>query len=91
MATINQALDTETATLVAAEFDHTVENVAFDVESALEVGHEEQAEKKTRTAPSRGHYHGACRSWQNVTPRHDSQDQRDGTGTWWNHATHRRL
>jgi translation initiation factor IF-2 len=46
MATINQALDIETATLVAAEFDHTVENVAFDVESALEVGHEEHADEE---------------------------------------------
>ncbi len=46
MATINQALDIETATLVAAEFEHTVENVAFDVESALEVGHEEHADEE---------------------------------------------
>jgi len=42
MATINQVLDAETATLVAADFDYTVENVAFDVESVLEVGHPEQ-------------------------------------------------
>lgn len=46
MATINQALDTETATLVAADFDYTVENVAFDVESVLEVGHEEHADEE---------------------------------------------
>ncbi|NOT54650.1 MAG: translation initiation factor IF-2 [Deltaproteobacteria bacterium] len=46
MATINQALDIETATLVAAEFEHTIENVAFDVESALEVGHEEHADEE---------------------------------------------
>ncbi|MBI3301369.1 MAG: translation initiation factor IF-2 [Deltaproteobacteria bacterium] len=42
MATINQMLDAETAALVAADFDYTVENVAFDVESVLEVGHEMQ-------------------------------------------------
>ena len=36
MATINQVLDIDTATLVAAEFDYQVENVAFDVEQALE-------------------------------------------------------
>jgi len=42
MATINQVLDTETAALVAADFDYTIENVAFDVEAALEVGHEVQ-------------------------------------------------
>ena len=40
MATINQMLDVDTATLVAAEFDHQVENVAFDAESALEVEHQ---------------------------------------------------
>lgn len=42
MATINQILDADTAALVAADFDYTVENVAFDVEAALEVGHEVQ-------------------------------------------------
>ncbi|HJQ83506.1 MAG TPA: translation initiation factor IF-2, partial [Candidatus Binatia bacterium] len=36
MATINQALDHDTAALVAAEFEHQVENVAFDVEQMLE-------------------------------------------------------
>src|SRR3990167_6367198 len=40
MATINQILDVDTATLIASEFDHQVENVAFDVESALEVEHQ---------------------------------------------------
>lgn len=39
MATINQVLDADTATLIAADFDHQVENVAFDAESMLEVGH----------------------------------------------------
>ncbi len=45
MATINQVLDADTATLIASEFDHQVENVAFDVESALQVeagGEEEE-------------------------------------------------
>ena len=45
MATINQTLDLDTASLIAADFDHTVENVAFNVESALEVGHEEHADE----------------------------------------------
>jgi len=40
MATINQVLDSETAALVATEFDYQVENVALDVESAMEVDHE---------------------------------------------------
>jgi translation initiation factor IF-2 len=39
MATINQVLDADTATLIASEFDHQVENVAFDAESALEGEH----------------------------------------------------
>ncbi|HXV79415.1 MAG TPA: translation initiation factor IF-2 [Candidatus Binatia bacterium] len=45
MATINQVLDADTATLIASEFDHQVENVAFDADSALEIEHqvEEQA------------------------------------------------
>jgi translation initiation factor IF-2 len=36
MATVNQVLDVDTATLVAAEFDYSVENVALNVESLLE-------------------------------------------------------
>ena len=40
MATINQVLDTDTTALVATEFDYTVENVAFDVDSVLEDSHE---------------------------------------------------
>ncbi len=45
MATINQVLDADTASLVAADFDYTVENVAFDVESALD-GHEVQTSEE---------------------------------------------
>ena len=36
MATLNQALDVDTATLLAGEFGYSVENVAFDVEQAIE-------------------------------------------------------
>jgi translation initiation factor IF-2 len=50
MATINQVLDTDTATLIASEFDHQVENVAFDVESALEVEHQVE-EQEAALAP----------------------------------------
>ncbi|MGH7771771.1 MAG: translation initiation factor IF-2 [Candidatus Binatia bacterium] len=39
MTTINQILDADTASLVASEFDHQVENVAFDAETALEIEH----------------------------------------------------
>jgi translation initiation factor IF-2 len=35
MASINQALDTETAALIASEFGYEVENVAFDVDAVL--------------------------------------------------------
>ena len=40
MATINQILDIDTAVLVANEFEYTIENVAFDVDSVLEDSHE---------------------------------------------------
>ncbi len=36
MATLNQTLDLDTATLLAGEFGYSVENVAFDVEQAIE-------------------------------------------------------
>lgn len=50
MATINQVLDADTATLIAAEFDHQVENVAFDVDSALELEHQVE-EQETNLLP----------------------------------------
>jgi translation initiation factor IF-2 len=40
MATINQVLDMDTAALVAGEFEYTIENVAFNVDSVLEDSHE---------------------------------------------------
>ena len=50
MATINQVLDADTATLIASEFDHQVENVAFDADSVLEVEHQVE-EQETALAP----------------------------------------
>ena len=50
MATINQVLDADTATLIAAEFDHQVENVAFDADSMLEVEHQVE-EQESALAP----------------------------------------
>ncbi len=41
MATLNQVLDVETASLLASEFGYTVENVAFDVEQTIEEGPDE--------------------------------------------------
>jgi len=43
MSTLNQVLDVDTATLVAGEFGYSVENVAFDAESAIEEGEETAA------------------------------------------------
>ena len=48
MTTVNQVLDLDTATLVAAEFEYTVENVALNVESLLEFGVEEGEEAGER-------------------------------------------
>ena len=45
MATINQVLDADTATLIASEFDHQVENVAFDADTALELEHQVEEEE----------------------------------------------
>jgi translation initiation factor IF-2 len=50
MATINQVLDADTATLIASEFDHQVENVAFDADSALELEHQVE-EQETALSP----------------------------------------
>ncbi len=43
MSTLNQVLDVDTAALVASEFGYSVENVAFDVESAIEESEAEEA------------------------------------------------
>ena len=59
MATINQVLDFDTASLIAAEFEYIVENVAFDAESVLEVAHEgpadENAEPRSPVVTIMGH------------------------------------
>src|SRR5438128_3839273 len=59
MATINQALDHDTAALVAAEFEHQVDNVAFDVEQMLEAaeaaGGEEKAVVRAPVVTMMGH------------------------------------
>jgi translation initiation factor IF-2 len=44
MATINQALDMDTATLLAGEFGHEVENVSFDEQEFLSAGEPDTAD-----------------------------------------------
>ena len=51
MATINQVLDFDTASLIASEFEYNIENVAFDAESMLEVEHETQADVDMQARP----------------------------------------
>ncbi len=51
MATINQVLDFDTASLIASEFEYNIENVAFDAESMLEVEHETQADVDMQPRP----------------------------------------
>jgi translation initiation factor IF-2 len=51
MATINQVLDTDTATLIASEFGYNIENVTFDAEAAVEVGHEAVSEEHLQPRP----------------------------------------
>ncbi len=51
MATINQVLDFDTASLIASDFEYNVENVAFDAESILEEGHETQADEQMQSRP----------------------------------------
>jgi len=51
MASINHMLDVETATLIAAEFGYNVESVSFDVESAIEVGHEAASDEALKPRP----------------------------------------
>lgn len=51
MATINQVLDFDTASLIASDFEYNVENVAFDAESVLEEGHETQADEHMQPRP----------------------------------------
>jgi translation initiation factor IF-2 len=52
MATINQVLDADTATLIASEFGYNIENVTFDAEAAVELGHESVSEEHLQTRPA---------------------------------------
>jgi translation initiation factor IF-2 len=51
MATINQALDHDTAAIVAGEFEYQVENVAIDVEQMLETEAALPADEQQQTQP----------------------------------------
>jgi translation initiation factor IF-2 len=51
MSTLNQVLDVDTATLVASEFGYSVENVGFDVESAIDEGEVEVAGEAVTRPP----------------------------------------
>ncbi|MGA8642308.1 translation initiation factor IF-2 [Candidatus Binatus sp.] len=51
MATLNQVLDVDTATLLAGEFSYSVENVSFDAESAIEEAPEETVVGEMVTRP----------------------------------------
>jgi len=51
MATLNQVLDVDTATLLAGEFGYSVENVSFDAEQAIEEAPEETVEGESVTRP----------------------------------------
>jgi translation initiation factor IF-2 len=48
MTTLNQAIDTDTATLVAHEFGWEIEKVAFEEETLLEEQHDREEELKPR-------------------------------------------
>jgi len=51
MATINQLLDADTAALLASDFGYNVENVAFNVDTALEIEKEAVAGEVLTTRP----------------------------------------
>ncbi|MDX2171381.1 MAG: translation initiation factor IF-2 [Deltaproteobacteria bacterium] len=51
MATINQVLDADTATLIASEFGYNVENVTFDAEAAVEEGHAPTSDEHMQPRP----------------------------------------
>jgi translation initiation factor IF-2 len=51
MATINQVLDADTATLIASEFGYNVENVTFDAEAAVEEGHTPTSDEHLQARP----------------------------------------
>jgi translation initiation factor IF-2 len=51
MATVNQVLDGDTATLIASEFGYNVESVGTDIESAVEFGHEAIGEETLQSRP----------------------------------------
>ena len=51
MATVNQTIDYETATLVAAEFDYEIEKASFEEEEILQVSQEDDPDKLAPRPP----------------------------------------
>ena len=67
MATINQELDFDTASLVASEFGVTLEmKLDKTAEDALSAENVEDSEEEAGHAPAGRHDHGSRRSRQNV-------------------------
>ena len=90
MATINQTLDADTATLVVEEFGHKVVRVSeSDVEMASRACRRQRGEPGVAAAGR--HRHGPRRPRQDLAARRDAQDRRRRRRGRRHHPAHRRL
>ena len=92
MATINQVLDLDTATLIATEFGYNVENVDLRRRVGRRGRPRGRAAEEAPAAAAAGrHDHGPRRPRQDVAARRDPRDQRHRRRGRRHHAAHRRL
>ncbi len=91
MSTMNQVLDPDTATLVANEFGYNVENVAFNVESAIEESAAEDRRRRAYAAAAGRHRDGPRRSRQDLAARRYSPHRGYGGRVRRHHPAYRRL
>ena len=90
MATINQAIDPDTAELVVTEMGHRLKRVAEgDVETGL--AEAADADRVAAAAAAGGHHHGPRRPRQDLAARRAARHRRGGARGGRHHPAYRRL
>ena len=97
IATINEEIDFDTASIIASDlgFDTKPEEAELEgkitLENLPEILSAEQSGEEPLAPARRRHHSRSCRPWKNHIARYDTQDQRGRQGSRWHHSAHQRI